>query len=108
MGKTGGGRGTNQYQVHGVSQASSQDAAVLDGLAEAPDADDPARRIVSLVAGSAPVATRTFVPIADPGCYSKKRVARDAAAELCDNGMWATEAFRAEEGGWGVLILPWA
>lgn len=33
MAKTGGGRGTNQYQVRGISQASRQDASVLDGLA---------------------------------------------------------------------------
>ena len=39
MGKTGGGKGTNQYGVKGVSQASRQDAAVLDGLAV--DAGEP-------------------------------------------------------------------
>ena len=108
MGKTGGGRGTNQYQVRGVSQASSQDAAVLDDLAEAPAVDDPARRIVSLVAGSAPVATRTFIPITDAGRYSKSVVAKEAAAELRGEGVWAQAAFKAEEGGWGVLLLPWA
>ena len=37
MGKTGGGRGTNQYGVKGVSQASRQDARVLDDLAEGKD-----------------------------------------------------------------------
>ena len=31
--KTGGGRGTNQYAVRGVSQASRQSVAVLDDLA---------------------------------------------------------------------------
>lgn len=31
--KTGGTRGTNQYAVQGVSQASRQSAAVLDDLA---------------------------------------------------------------------------
>ena len=30
---TGGGRGTNQYAVQGVSQASRQSVAVLDDLA---------------------------------------------------------------------------
>ena len=33
MGKTGGRRGTNQYAVKGVSQASRQSVAVLDDLA---------------------------------------------------------------------------
>lgn len=35
MGKTGGGKGTNQYAVQGVSQASRQGTAVLDDLAAA-------------------------------------------------------------------------
>ena len=44
MSKTGGGRGTNQYAVRGVSQASSQDAAVLDDLAgDAPEDDRDGR-----------------------------------------------------------------
>ena len=34
MGKTGGGIGTNQYAVRGVSQVSRQGAGVLDDLAE--------------------------------------------------------------------------
>ena len=38
--KTGGGRGTNQYQVRGVSQASRQSAAVLDDLAAS---EEPSR-----------------------------------------------------------------
>jgi hypothetical protein len=33
MTKTGGGKGTNQYAVKGVSQASRQSTAVLDDLA---------------------------------------------------------------------------
>ena len=33
MGKTGGGRGTNQYAVKGVSQASRQSVAGLDDRA---------------------------------------------------------------------------
>lgn len=36
MGKTGGGKGTNQYAVRGVSQVSRQDASVLDGLGSDP------------------------------------------------------------------------
>jgi hypothetical protein len=40
MGKTGGGVGTNQYGVRGVSQASQQDAEVLRELAE-PDEPVP-------------------------------------------------------------------
>jgi hypothetical protein len=36
MSKTGGGAGTNQYAVQGVSQANRQDTAVLDGLAGNP------------------------------------------------------------------------
>lgn len=32
MGKTGGGKGTNQHAVRGVSQALRQDAIVLDDL----------------------------------------------------------------------------
>ncbi len=35
MGKTGGGVGTNQYGVKGVSQASRHDTAVLDDLSAA-------------------------------------------------------------------------
>ena len=37
MGKAGGGKGTNQHQVQGVSQACRQDAGVLDGLASDED-----------------------------------------------------------------------
>ena len=40
MTKTGGGRGTNQYQVQGVSQASRQSTAVLDDLGAPPPEDD--------------------------------------------------------------------
>ena len=39
MTKTGGGRGTNQYQVQGVSQARYQDTAVLDDLGMAAGGD---------------------------------------------------------------------
>ncbi len=37
MSKTGGGRGTNQYAVKGVSRARAQDSAVLDDLAKEPE-----------------------------------------------------------------------
>ncbi len=33
MGKTSGGRGTNQYRTQGVSEASRQDSDVIDRLA---------------------------------------------------------------------------
>ena len=39
MGKTGGGRGTNQYAVRGVSRANRQNPPVLDRLAAS--ANDP-------------------------------------------------------------------
>lgn len=32
MGKTGGGKGTNQYVVKGTSKVSRQDVSVVDGL----------------------------------------------------------------------------
>ena len=35
MGKTGGGRGTNQHAVRGASQANHQDTLVVDGLVAA-------------------------------------------------------------------------
>lgn len=38
MSKTGGGRGTNQYQTQGVGQASRQSTAVLDDLSHEEDA----------------------------------------------------------------------
>jgi hypothetical protein len=38
--KTGGGRGTNQYAVKGVSRASRQSASVLDDLAAS---EEPSR-----------------------------------------------------------------
>jgi hypothetical protein len=37
MGKTGGGKGTNQYAVRGASQAGRQGTAVLDDLSGASD-----------------------------------------------------------------------
>ena len=39
MSKTGGGRGTNQYAVRGVSQANQQEADVVDGLAASEGGD---------------------------------------------------------------------
>lgn len=63
MGKTGGGRGTNQYALRGVSQVQHQDAAVLEGLSrdqESPQGTRPApvaerRSLVSRVVMHPPI-----------------------------------------------------
>lgn len=39
MSETGGGKGTNQYQVRGISQASRQAQSVVDELAATEESD---------------------------------------------------------------------
>ena len=58
MSKTGGGRGTNQYGVRGVSQASQQDTGVLDDLADTIEdnwEDEPRPRLTWVADGLGPI-----------------------------------------------------
>ena len=89
MGRTGGGRGTNQYQVSGMSRSSRQAAAVVDALAVS-EADTAEGAASTTERHGGP--TRHMTWTATDGRKFSEDVPDIWLAGMCRNGMTTQEA----------------